>query len=365
MINLDRIQALSKRYSVPDTDMLCIALNLNGVKYDCKFNRIRMGLRITDTDVLADTKRMDVDEFYFALAVKQESPFTLIGNQLALEGNVLGTAINPSEDFCDSNYPRRKGTVLNMNPNSRTSCRGCKFCYTSYQIPRDRKRIQCEEEIREFFMEWMNEHELVDMSHLIQVAVVTGCYRENEDLCDFLVALRHVLNDHRFKGEIFYLGSQITDERILDELDSIKPFCYCLSLECFERRDELLRNKKKSLTLDRTRELMAYAKRLGFRVNFSYIVGLETLETVEKHFGSISEDINSFPIINTLQVHRYHDSDLLLASGADRLEYFLEARRIIEQVFLPTNMRPRVWENYRSLWTLSFGSEQLRGIRVP
>lgn len=34
------------------------------------------------------------------------------------------------EDFYDYNYPRCKGTVLNINPNSRTLCRGCKFCYT-------------------------------------------------------------------------------------------------------------------------------------------------------------------------------------------------------------------------------------------
>lgn len=365
MYDLGHVRAISERYGVPITDVLFIALNLCGVAHECEFNRMRLGFRAADIDLFAEARNAEATEFYLALAVNRDSPFALFGGELVFDGRALGTALDPSEDFCDSNYPRRRGTVLNMNPNSRTSCRGCKFCYTGYQIPRDRKRVHCEAEIRAFFAEWLDEHGLTDLSHLIQVAVVTGCYQNDSDLCDFLLTLRAVLNEFRFAGEIFYLGSQITDERTLDELQSVRPFCYCVSLECFERRDELLRDKKSSLTLERVRALMAYAKRLGFRVNFSYIAGLEPLDAMARHFPAILEDVTSFPIINALQVHRYHDSGLLRAGGADGLEYFLDARQLIERVFLPTPMRPRVWENYRSLWTLAFGPETLRGIRVP
>jgi len=99
-------------------------------------------------------------------------------------------------------------------------------------------------------------------------------------------------------------------------------------------------------------------------VNFSYIIGLEPLLIVEKYFLLAKQYINSFPIVNTLQIHKYHNQSLLTPEAIN-IKYFFEARKILEKIFVDSNMRPQEWENYRSLWFLEFNKEKLIGIRIP
>lgn len=363
MLNIDVIARLSDRYGVPLEDVLFIALNVNGVDIECEYNRMRMAFRLADSKLFEYAKQRGELDYYFALPVNENSPFAIVDSVLLLQNTVIGQAIGPTEDICNFHYHRRKGTVLNINPNSRTSCHGCQFCYTVYQIPYDRKRLMTDSELREFFDDWMIKYGLTDLSHLIQVAVVTGCYESGETVSRFLLTLKKVLEEYRFSGEIFYLGSQITMQEQLKNLAEIQPFGICFSLETFERR-ELLRKDKRAVSLQSACESMDYARSLGYKVNFSYIVGMESLQVMEYHFNCFKEHINRFPIINTLQLHKYHQAILMDPSG-HRLEYYLDARLILERIFRPTNMRPRVWEDYRSLWFLTFGKEELQGIRTP
>lgn len=363
MLNINTIARLAERYGVLLEDVLFIALNINGVNLECDYNRMRMAFRLADSKPFEYAKERGELDYYFALPVNQASPFAIVGDVLLLQDVVIGQAIGPTEDVCDSHYPRRKGTSLNINPNSRTSCHGCQFCYTAYQIPYDRKRLKTDSDLREFFEDWMAKYSLTDLSHLIQVSVVTGCYESGEAVCRFLITLKKVLQEYRFTGNIFYLGSQITTQEQLKSITEIQPFCICFSLEAFERRD-LLRKDKRAVSLQDACESMDFARSLGYEVNFSYIVGMEPLRVMEYHFNCFREHINKFPTINTLQLHKYHQATLM-APGAHRLEYYLDARRILERLFGQTSMRPLVWEDYRSLWFLTFDKEALHGIRTP
>jgi hypothetical protein len=363
MLNVNMIARLAERYKVPFEDVLFIALNINGVNLECDYNRMRMAFRLADSKLFEYAKQRGELDYYFALPVNQDSPFAIIDNALLLQTTVIGQAIGPTEDICDSHYPRRKGTSLNINPNSRTSCHGCQFCYTAYQIPYDRKRLKSDSDLREFFEDWMAKYDLTDLSHLIQVSVVTGCYESGEAVCRFLIALKKMLREYRFVGKIFYLGSQIATQEQLRSITEIQPFGICFSLETFERR-ELLRKDKRALSLQDACESMNFARGLGYEVNFSYIVGMEPLRVMEYHFNHFREHINKFPIINTLQLHKYHQATLRNPE-AHHLEYYLNARQILERIFGQTSMRPLVWENYRSLWFLTFDKEELHGIRTP
>lgn len=363
MLNIDVIVRLAEKYGVPLEDVLFIALNTNGVNFKCDYNRMRMAFRLADCNLFDYAKQRDELDYYFALPVNQNSPFVMVGNVLVLQDTVVGHAIGPTEDICDSHYLRRNGTVLNMNPNSRTSCRGCAFCYTAYQVPHDRKKLQSDSELDHFFECWMLQHNVSDLSHLVQVAVVTGCYEDGEEICRFLLTLKRVLCEYQFTGEIFYLGSQITSMDQLDGLVALKPFSICFSLETFERRN-LLRDKKRIINLRDACESMEFARALGYKATFSYIVGIESLSVIEYYVTSLREHINKFPIINTLQMHKYHQSTLM-DPEAHCLEYYLETRLILERLFAKTSMRPLVWEDYRSLWFLTFNKEPLYGIRTP
>ncbi len=364
MITLKKIYSLAECYNVPVEDVLFVALNIYGASFECDFNRMRMAIHTIDQDLFKYSHALGIKDYYFALPINESSPFSVVDGKLLFDNQEIADAIDPSEDFCDSNYPRRNGTVLNINPNSRTSCRGCEFCYTGYQVPRDMKRMACASDIKDFFDNWMDERKINDLSGFFQIAVVTGCYESNNDLSLFLILLREILNQYKFKGEIFYLGSQITNKETLNKLQLIQPFCYSISLECFENRKTLLRDKKSSMSIESAFKLMDFAKSVGHRVNFSYVLGLESLFTVEKYFSLAKRFINSFPIVNTIQLHKYHNASLLTPEAVN-IEYFFEARKILERIFIDTDMRPREWENYRSLWFLNFADEKLTGIRTP
>lgn len=362
MINIARLEEISRFYGLPVEDVLFIALNKSGVRYDCEYNRMRMAFHLDGHRFTYAQSRGELD-YYFALPVNQSSDFVLTGDVLSLGEVVIGQAIGATEDICDSHYPRRNGTVLNLNPNARTSCSGCQFCYTAYQVPYDREKLKDACSLKNFFDSWLMTYGLADLSHLIQVAVVTGCYEDSYELCQFLITLRQVLAEYKFGGEIFYLGSQITAKDHLEMLESIKPFSICFSLETFERCD-LLRDKKRLLTIEHAASLMDLAVGLGYKTTFSYIVGMEPLSVLAAHFSQLLVHINKFPIINTLQMHKYHKAELITPEAHD-LEYFFKARQLLEQIFTDTAMRPLVWEDYRSLWYLTFNKEILDGIRTP
>ncbi len=363
MLDINEIARLSEQYEMPLEDVLFIALNVHGVNLNCEYGRIRMDFRLADSNLFSYAKEREEFDYFFALPVNPVSEFTLAGDILSLNGTLIGQAINPTEDVSDLYYFRRKKTVLNFNPNSRSSCAGCHFCYTSHLTPNDEQKIETGADLKIFFENWMNKYGFTDLSHLIQISVVTGNYRNSVDLCQFLLELKRIVREHRFGGKIFYLGSQITTTEQLSKLAEIQPFGICFSLEVFDRRN-LLRRDKKALELKGARDAMDFARRLGHEVNFSYIVGMEPMQVIEEHFRYFRDYINKFPTINAFQKHKFQ-GPTLMDPNADHLEYFLDVRRILERLFGQTGMRPLVWEDYRSLWFLTFNKEALNGIRTP
>jgi hypothetical protein len=276
----------------------------------------------------------------------------------------IGKIKNLANDTCDASYPRRGGTVLNLNPVSKSTCCGCKFCHTLLQDANDRQEnLQNISVLKKFIEQWLKKYKTFDLLHLIQVAIVTGCFGGEEKVIAYLQKLRNILDKYNFNGELFYYGSEITTKKSLDKLRKIKNFAICLSLECFENRKKLVRDIKTKITIDKAKEILKTAKENNFRVNFSYILGLESLEIIKRRFKELLPYINSFPVINVLQVHRGQEK--LRYSEAWKLDYYIKARKIIEDLFKNTKMRPRIWENYRSLWYLDFANEKLTDVRTP
>lgn len=54
---------------------------------------------------------------------------------------------------------------------------------------------------------------------------------------------------------------------------------------------------------------------------------------------------------------------MLRHSTGWNIEYYIKARKILEEMFKDTPLRPKPWENYRSLWYLTFDNEVLYDIR--
>lgn len=362
-LSLFAIQEYAANYQIPTEDVLFTALNFYGLNWDVTFNRMRTAFRLANSPTFATSQKLREWDFYLALPVRVDSPFRMTKGTVLAGSDLVGRTLGATEDYCDSHYQRRLGTCLNINPNTRTSCRGCDFCYTAYQVPLDRQRMTSPADIRDFFIRWMEKNGLHDLTHLIQVSVVTGCYGSEARLVRFLTSLRSIMGEWGFQGKVFYLGSTLIDRRALATVGGEGPFGYCISLECFERRN-LLHRLKHSLSLGEIRRIMSDCLDLGIEINYTYIVGLEPIEFFIPHMMEFMEYTNKFPTINLLQLHQQHDSGLRDHS-ARRLEYYFEARKEIESLYCGTTLRPKAWEDYRSLWYLTFAGETLEGPRFP
>lgn len=364
MLNIDKLTNIANNNDIPVEDALFMAINFSGVHMDVSYNRMRTAFHLDEKNpAFSLANERDDLNYYLALPINHQSPFSISKDKMYFAGMPIGDSIGATEDFCDSHYPRRLGTSLNINPNSRTSCRGCDFCYTAYQIPLDKKKMRTCEDLVKFFDEWIHQENKKDLSHLIQVSIVTGCYDSEESLVDFIILLSEVLKGYGFKGRIFYLGSMLTSIAQMERLNALNSFGYCMSVECFAHRDVLAPSKRK-FTLADIKRTLSNAKKYGFEVNYTYVLGLEPLETMKRHMTELLEVTNKFPTVNILQLHQQHDKSLLDPSF-DGIQSLIQARKIIESIYQETSMRPLVWEDYRTLWYLKFAKEDLTGIRFP
>lgn len=124
MITIDQLGKLASEYQMPLVDVLFVALNRFGVDMDVSYNRMRTAFHLNEADSLFSyANELGELDYYFALPVNHFSPFRISGQRLYLSGYLIGTTVGATEDYCDSHYPRRRGTSLNINPNSRSSVR--------------------------------------------------------------------------------------------------------------------------------------------------------------------------------------------------------------------------------------------------
>lgn len=105
-------------------------------------------------------------------------------------------------------------------------------------------------------------------------------------------------------------------------------------------------------------QALEYALNRGFEATFSYIAGLDSLESMAKNVEFFSRYVNRFPIVNIYQT-QHSQQHKNMAPEAVYLEYFLRARKLFEQAFTGRGLYPRNWENYRSLWYHKFDTVDL------
>lgn len=51
MLNINIIGRLAEKYGIPLEDVLFIALNINGVSFECDYNRMRMAFHLADSNL--------------------------------------------------------------------------------------------------------------------------------------------------------------------------------------------------------------------------------------------------------------------------------------------------------------------------
>lgn len=351
-LTVRQVEQLALHYAVPVEDVLLIAVNLFGIRSDQDRHRARLAVRLARlTDAV-----WQVIVPLNALA----SPFELHGSDLILTGQVVAQVEQVDADEAVGGYFRNGGRAATLNPNGRSRCVGCAFCPNTLEASAD-PRLGEEQGLDHLLAALVEQHPRHDLSELNEVTVSTGCFGREAPAVDHLVSLRSALSRHDIRARIGFLTSVVQSEAAFEQLhQQVAPFVLRLTAECFSRRDLLLKASKAQLRLPQMPAVLGQARAAGLDASYTYIVGLDGLPELEDGVGRLQPHINEFP---NFQVYQAHNAIMagLRAGGADRVAFYLEARRVIEAVVGPSGLRPSGWECYRPLWYTTFGGEVLAG----
>ena len=167
--------------------------------------------------------------------------------------------------------------------------------------------------------------------------------------------VRMAADDLGFGGYLHLLSSVVLDD---DDLFAYGKTCgtghLTLTLECFTRRNLLLKDTKASLTLEQACRIMDTCTSLGITADFTYVAGLDPLEDTVAGMSVLAEHSTTFPRIQVYQAHNdyIHHARLPGASGPSTTSSSCatgSSRRFPDRLLVPTS-----WQNYRPLWYTSF-----------
>ncbi|MBF6259873.1 radical SAM protein [Nocardia farcinica] len=347
---LDELEQVSVKYEVPPEDALLIALNLYGISSDQPRHRARVTVRLAS--------KIEVPWMVIVPLNAIGSPFIMEDNELRLGTEVVGTVHRIDADEAVGGYFRNGGKAATLNPNARSRCTGCAFCPNTLEAAAD-PRLSEERQLSELLDAMREQHPRGDLSELREVTVSTGCFEHESAALSHLERLRRALSDHGIGARIGLLTSVLRSDASFRKLATdVAPFVLRLTIECFTRRNLLLKASKADLTPPEIPDILRRAQGHGLDTSFTYICGLDHLTDLRLGLEPLAQDVTEFP---NFQVYQAHNAIMagLRAPGASEIEYFLQARVEIERIFEKTSLRPQAWEGYRPLWYFSFGGERL------
>jgi hypothetical protein len=349
-LSISEVEFLATRHGIPVSDVLLIAINLFGISSVLGRHRARVRVRL-----IADPQ---VSWQVIVPLNSSCSPFTLDGEELWLGRDVVAQVQGVAVDEAVGGYFRHAGRAVTLNPNARSRCVGCAFCPNTLEAAAD-PRMAGQSSLTELLAALAELHPAGDLRLLEEVTVSTGCFGREAAAIDHLVALRSVLTAFGVSARIGFLTSVIRSRPGFATLKrTVAPFVMRLTAECFTRRDLLLKASKAELPADQMPAVLRDARDAGLATSFTCIVGLDDLDALRQGVASLVPYTSEFP---NFQVYQAHNRIMagMRAHGASRLDFYLRARGVIEELMGPTGLRPAAWECYRPLWYFTFAGEPL------
>lgn len=346
LLNPQKVEQLSMEWGIPKEDILLIALNASGIKF---------GNIVNDRGRFVATFPSG-RKYLLALTISNKpfSAFEHDGSNVTFNGKVIAEASPIVKDTCTDSYWRGGKKHLTLNSNSRSKCRGCAFCGT-YSLEDDDKALTTSEAVRRK-AQMLQIESGTSLSELESVGIVTGCFPSEKKLLEHLMMIRETLAEFGFKGELRYIGSQLRSQVALERVISAGSFALYLTVEAFERREQLMKRTKASLDLESGKDLLRMAKQLGAETSFLYIAGLDSYKAMETQFPTYASLLTRLPQIQTFQAY-VPEQVKLRRPEAGNIEYFLKTRKIVEAAF--PHLLPIAADNYRSLWYTTYGNQKL------
>lgn len=270
---------------------------------------------------------------------------------------------NLENDDAVLSYFRNGTKVLTVNSNARSACVGCTFCCTGLQDESD-PHLNALDDLQQYLSLVRDTLGWTDLSSLDTLAVCTGCFHYEDRAIDHLAQFRNLLHQYRSKANIHFLSSVIRSKEGFERIQrEVSPFHLTLTIECLSKRNIILKDSKASLTYEKMIEVLDLGKQYGCKMDFTYIVGLDSFKILSDKLPILADQVNTFP---RFQVFQPHGSFMraFASRESQEIEYYLQARKFIEKLFRDRPLRPRSWENYRPLWYFTFADEELSGVRI-
>jgi hypothetical protein len=289
--------------------------------------------------------------------------FTLDQTALSLDGEPVAELIAAENDDVVLTYIRAGGRSLTLNTNARSLCTGCLFCPNVIEDAADASL----DTVGEFteLLRWVEaDHGWPDLAAVDVVTVCSGCFHNPDAAIGHLAHLRTAASTRNFTGRLHLLSSVVRERPDLDRLASgAGPFHLTLTIECFQRRNLLLKDTKASLTLDDACRILDDCADLGILGDFTYVAGLDPLDDAIRGIRRLADHVTTFPRIQVFQAHNEYMRRARAADAAT-VDYYLDLRNEVEDAFARRSLAPRSWENYRPLWYTEFAGSDVQGPRV-
>lgn len=344
--SLQQATELAAEFGICTEDILLISLNAMGLKgIHTDSNRVRFYARL---HVRPDR------EFRLILSTgRSNSPFTISGGELYFKDSAIATVRDEYDDAAVIGYFRGNKDVITLNSNSRSVCTGCVFCPNTLEGSSDPPIIELDALTRQLRV-LADFNGLADLNGVREVNLSTGCFGSEQPAISHLILVREALARLNSNPQIGLLTSVLRSRACFEEIkQEIGDFHMIMTTECFSRRDEILKSSKASMTPEMMPHILKDARDAGHQTSFTYIVGLDDLSVMEHYVRQMSPYVTRMP---NFQVYQPHDPimDRYAADGASSLEYYLRARKILEEIFVTSSIRPEAFANYRPFWYFEF-----------
>jgi len=351
---LDDVRTAAATYGVPVFDATMIAMNACGASSTHDLSRGRMQVRLPDND----------ETWQVILPLDADwAPFALEADRIVIDREATCEVVELENDDVVLTYLRAGGASLTLNTHSRSTCTGCLFCPNVIEDAAD-ATLRKEEELREL-LEWVvADNGWPDLSGVEVITVCTGCFQTPAAAIQHMSAVQSAARAGGFRGRLHLLSSVIRDRADLEQIAAeLLPFHLTLTVECFTRRELILKQSKASLTMDDCCRILDDCAELGIDADFTYVVGLDPLDVTVAGLRRLAAHVTAFPRLQVYQAHNEYMRRARTPEAAS-LEYFLEVRRSVERSYADAEVAPKSWENYRPLWYTDFCGERVTGPRV-
>lgn len=318
---------LSNRHQVGWGETLLIALNIHGLhSHGDAGPTVRLKVQPPETEVFQ----------VVVPAGRATSPFTVADSQLRVDGTPVASVVDLRSDNLVSGYLRAGGRAATIHPFAGNGESGTATGEAAYT------RL-----LADLAISLPSGNTLADLE---EVTVSASAYDSEQAALADLTTLRTAMASLDMTARIGLLSSVIHSPEAMARLsEAVAPFTLFLNAD-HDHHDNVV-----------LADTLAAARAAGHQTSFTYTVGTDPLDVMREQLLPLAQYTTVWPSLNILQAPTSTEDSGHIAEPEQRLDFFLQARTMLERIFAPTDLVPQPWRCYRGLWYREYAGQPLPG----